>query len=53
VAVPVLGSGHRFAKRSGVLADEHDRRTLGYKTRSLLGHLGHFCTKRAKRVGSA
>ncbi len=53
MAIPVLGSGHRFAERPGVLAHEHDRRTLGYKTCSLLGHVGHFCTKRAKRVGSA
>ena len=53
MAIPVPGSGHRFAERSCVLAHEHDRRTLGYKTRSLLGHLGHFCTNRAKRVGSA
>ncbi len=53
MAIPVLGSGHGFAERAGVLAHKHDRRTLGHKTCSLLGDLGHFCTQRAKRVGSA
>ncbi len=53
MAIPVLGSDHRFAERSGVLAHENHLRTLRYKTCSLLGDLGHFCTQRAKRVGSS